>query len=99
MAMMALRRASPPLRRAASPLSPARTGMRRMRGTTSRSWKMRTPTVKRPWGASISPRAVRERRTTAVEERARTKPKRMERCVVSPRKRRATAMATVVSPT
>jgi hypothetical protein len=43
-------------------------------GTTQRSWKIRVPTMKRPWGASSSRRSARARRTIAVLESANTKP-------------------------
>ena len=45
-------------------------------GTTHRSWKTRMPRVRRPWGASTSPRSARPLRTIAVLERATRKPRK-----------------------
>ena len=49
-------------------------GTMRTMGTMQRSWKIKVPTIKRPWGASNSPRSPRVRRTKAVLDKAKTKP-------------------------
>ena len=60
---------------------------------------MITPTVKQPCGASISPRSVSARSTTAVLDSAITNPNSTARCIVSPMSSRATSTATAVNPT
>ena len=70
-----------------------------MSGTTRRSWKIKTPTVKRPCGASISPRTVRALSTIAVLESASTNPKSRARSGASPTAESTTVTASTVSPT
>ncbi len=60
---------------------------------------MRTPTMKRPWGESASPRSVKAFRTMAVEDRARVNPKKTARNGGSPNAQATAAMASVVAAT
>ncbi len=55
----------------------ARKGVTSIIGTTMRSWKMRMPTVARPWGESVSPRAARDLSTMAVLLRERRNPQKI----------------------
>ena len=80
-------------------LPPASAGTSSVSGITSRSWKISAPTMKRPCGASNSPRTVSTRSTTTVLDSATTSPKTMPRGTVSPAIRRMASVARVVTPT
>ena len=78
---------------------PLNKGMARIIGTTQRSWKTRMPSVRRPWGASISPRARNPRSTIAVLDTVTTNPRKTDGPRGSPSRVAIAITARIVAPT
>ncbi len=83
----------------APPPPPRRSGTASTIGTTQRSWKIKTPTMKRPCGASSSPRSPSKRSTMAVLERAKTNPRTTAAPRGRPPSRPMPVTTSAVSPT
>ena len=78
---------------------PLSRGMARIIGTTQRSWKTRMPSVRRPWGASISPRARNPRSTIAVLDTVTTKPRKTDGPTGYPSSMAIAITTRIVAPT